>query len=118
MRKEQLESFRQRLLDIKQQILSELTRLDGDIEENTQAQYQKNTLKSNRASGIFGRHALLAERDMLNYNLREIERALGRFENGRYGFSEISGKPIPLERLEVLPWASRLAEEEAVFSQD
>lgn len=116
MQKEQLESFRQRLLDKKQEILAELAQLGRDIEENTQAQYQEGTLEPGAASQVFAQECRLAEQNMLNYNLREIERVLERFEKGRYGFSEISGKPIPLERLEALPWASRLMEEEAVFS--
>jgi RNA polymerase-binding transcription factor DksA len=27
-------------------------------------------------------------------------------DEGTYGLSEVSGRPIPLERLEVLPWAT------------
>ena len=41
-----------------------------------------------------------------------LEEALERIENGTYGKSVVSGKPIPEKRLEVLPWADRLVEEE------
>ncbi|WP_067725666.1 TraR/DksA C4-type zinc finger protein [Oceanobacillus damuensis] len=44
--------------------------------------------------------------------LKEIEDALGRIEDGTYGLSEKSGKPIPEERLEVMPIARNLVEEE------
>ncbi|MFC4023691.1 hypothetical protein ACFOUV_07795 [Oceanobacillus longus] len=44
--------------------------------------------------------------------LKEIEDALDRIENGSYGLSEKSGKPIPEERLEVMPIARNLVEEE------
>ncbi len=37
--------------------------------------------------------------------LREIDAALLRLENGRYGVSEISGEPIGYERLQIIPWA-------------
>jgi RNA polymerase-binding transcription factor DksA len=53
------------------------------------------------------------ERDYLQYGLREVERALNLFEEGKYGYSVVLGKPIPLERLAALPWAVRLVEEEA-----
>ncbi|MFC4558610.1 hypothetical protein ACFO3D_10360 [Virgibacillus kekensis] len=43
--------------------------------------------------------------------LREINDALERIENGTYGISEKSGKPIPEERLEVMPTARYLVEE-------
>jgi DnaK suppressor protein len=38
--------------------------------------------------------------------LAQVERALQRMAEGTYGLSEVSGKPIPLERLQALPWAT------------
>jgi DnaK suppressor protein len=38
--------------------------------------------------------------------LAQVERALQRMEEGTYGVSEVSGNPIPLERLEAMPWAT------------
>jgi DnaK suppressor protein len=53
-----------------------------------------------------------AIRDDLRRTLEAIERAEQRLEDGTYGKSVISGDPIPDERLEALPWADRLVEEE------
>jgi DnaK suppressor protein len=36
-------------------------------------------------------------------SIREIDLALERFENGKYGVCEVCGGPIPGERLEALP---------------
>ncbi len=47
-----------------------------------------------------------------NALLTEVKAALKRIENGTYGKSVVSGKPIPERRLEVIPWADRLVEEE------
>jgi len=44
--------------------------------------------------------------------LADVEHALARFDDGTYGFSEESGEPIPLPRLEAVPWARRTAREE------
>ncbi len=41
-----------------------------------------------------------------------VQRALKRIEDGSYGKSVVSGKPIPEKRLEALPWADRTVEEE------
>ncbi len=41
-----------------------------------------------------------------------IERALAKIEEGTYGLSDVSGKPIPRERLEALPEAIKTADEE------
>jgi len=44
--------------------------------------------------------------------LADVEHALARIDDGTYGTSEESGAPIPLERLEAIPWARRTAAEE------
>jgi RNA polymerase-binding transcription factor DksA len=41
----------------------------------------------------------------------EIDAALARIEQGTYGYSEVSGKPIPRERLEAIPETTVLAAE-------
>jgi DnaK suppressor protein len=53
-----------------------------------------------------------AIRDDLRRTLEAIDRAEQRLEDGTYGRSVISGDPIPDERLEALPWADRLVDEE------
>jgi DnaK suppressor protein len=41
--------------------------------------------------------------------LAEIDHALGKFENGKYGFDEDTGEPIGFGRLSIVPWARRAA---------
>ena len=41
----------------------------------------------------------------------EIDAALARITEGTYGYSTLSGRPIPKERLEAIPWSSVLVEE-------
>jgi DnaK suppressor protein len=55
----------------------------------------------------------LAER--LQEELAAIERAERRLEEGTYGVSVESGQPIPDERLAVVPWAERTADEQERF---
>jgi DnaK suppressor protein len=38
--------------------------------------------------------------------LDQIEKALHRMQEGVYGLSEVTGRPIPYERLKALPWAT------------
>jgi RNA polymerase-binding transcription factor DksA len=40
----------------------------------------------------------------------EIDHALTKFEEGTYGICEVSGEPIPEERLEAIPWAREKVE--------
>ena len=44
-------------------------------------------------------------------DIEEIDNALGRLMNGTYGYSVVSLRPIPRERLEAIPWATELTEE-------
>lgn len=43
--------------------------------------------------------------------LAKVEAALRRMDDGTYGLSEVSGKPIPIERLEAVPYATALVGE-------
>jgi DnaK suppressor protein len=38
--------------------------------------------------------------------LAQVRHALQRMDAGLYGLSDVSGQPIPLERLQALPWAT------------
>jgi DnaK suppressor protein len=53
-----------------------------------------------------------AIRGELRRTLEAIMRAEARLEDGTYGKSVVSGEPIPDGRLEAIPWADRLVEEE------
>lgn len=43
--------------------------------------------------------------------IAEIDAALARLRDGRFGISEVSGEPIRYERLRVVPWARTAAGE-------
>lgn len=45
--------------------------------------------------------------------LSRVERALRKIEEGTYGFSDVSGKPIPEARLEATPDAINTVQEQA-----
>jgi DnaK suppressor protein len=51
------------------------------------------------------RARLLSVMKALRSNLRWVDRALRKMELGTYGTCERCGEPIPIERLEALPWA-------------
>jgi DnaK suppressor protein len=44
--------------------------------------------------------------------LAEVDRALAKFDHGTYGVSELSGRPIDVERLRAIPWARLTADEQ------
>ncbi len=67
----------------------------------------------NLASNTFDDELNEGISDELREQLSAIERAEERLADGTYGISVVSGKPIPDERLEIVPTAERLVDEEA-----
>lgn len=43
--------------------------------------------------------------------LAQVNRALAKVAEGSYGLSDVTGEPIPLARLEALPWATTNVED-------
>ena len=43
--------------------------------------------------------------------LAQVNRALAKLADGSYGLSDVTGDPIPLARLEALPWATTNVED-------
>jgi len=48
----------------------------------------------------------LEQETLASQSLVQVEDALKRIENGTYGKCIVCGKPIPLARLEAVPWAA------------
>ena len=42
--------------------------------------------------------------------IEEIDRALAKLDDGTYGICEVSGEPIPKDRLKAIPWARERVE--------
>jgi DnaK suppressor protein len=68
---------------------------------------------ANQASDLYQDELDEGLADDLREELAAVERAEARLAAGTYGLSIESGKPIPDERLEILPAAERTTEEEA-----
>ena len=60
---------------------------------------------------LYEREAEIDENARDQKKLAQVNRALARIEQGTYGLSEVSGKPIPIERLEAVPSATTLVDE-------
>ena len=61
---------------------------------------------------IYERETDIDDNDLDRSTLVHIDRALRRLDAGTYGVSEVSGKPIPVERLEGVPYATTLIDEQ------
>ncbi|MEW5990314.1 MAG: TraR/DksA C4-type zinc finger protein [Chloroflexota bacterium] len=58
------------------------------------------------ATHVFEQQRDLALRDRERAQLRQVEDALERLEDGTFGACRSCGRPIAAERLEAIPWAA------------
>lgn len=92
-----------RLLEMKEEIIQNLIHEDEDFREIAASNDSKDLVDV--ASSDIDKRLLnaLSAQDMKR--LRLIDAALARIENGKYGFCLGTGRPIPRERLEAIPYA-------------
>ena len=98
----QVEYFRQKLLAWK----SELLRESGETLSHLQEESLSEPDLADRASLETDRSLELRTRDRERKLIQKIDEALGRIEDGSYGYCEETGEPISLKRLEARPIAT------------
>jgi DnaK suppressor protein len=89
-------------------------------EENHQAKEREFNLQhggeaeeeEDAAQDMAQREVDQALHDVDDRRIANIERALQKIEEGNYGLSDLSGEPIPMERLEAVPEAILTVQEE------
>ena len=98
----QLEYFKQKLLNWKEEILREsretLTHLQSETENHPDL--------ADRASSETDRALELRTRDRQRKLISKIDEALERIKDGSYGYCEETSEPIGLRRLEARPTAT------------
>ena len=107
-----LEQQKRRLTTLRQEILSIRQRQQGEqTSVNTESSGQARDYEDDaqRLAALELQDNLVAHDDE---RLSNIERALQRIDEGTYGLSAASGKPIALERLKVFPEALYTEEEQ------
>jgi DnaK suppressor protein len=102
MNERQLEYFKQKLLDWKEDILRE----SRETVSHLQAETENHPDLADRASSETDRALELRTRDRQRKLISKIDEALRRIEDGIYGYCEETGEPIGLARLEARPIAT------------
>jgi DnaK suppressor protein len=108
---EQINHFRELLEQERAGIQSRLAVRNREVEA-TLPEEDEIRDEGDEAKVVTDLDPILAENDLDRDTLGKIDRALRRIEEGTYGISEVSGKPIPIERLEAVPWATTLVDEQ------
>jgi DnaK suppressor protein len=110
---EKLDYFKEKLLEMKKENESKISDNEGNSPNDTiseLADYDNHP--ADMATEQFEQERDAGLNMVREDRLTEINDALERIEKGTYGYSEKSGKPIPVERLEIMPTARNLVEEE------
>jgi DnaK suppressor protein len=102
MNERQLEYFRRKLLNWKEDILKESRETLGHLQTET----ENHPDLADRASSETDRALELRTRDRQRKLISKIEEAIRRIEDGSYGYCEETGEPITLARLEARPIAT------------
>jgi DnaK suppressor protein len=98
---EQLRSLRARLDERREQLLASIeTRREQERDSTREV---GDEMDEANTEGVSAMTSKLLERDMME--LREIDRAIARMEEGTYGACEGTGEPIGYARLSLRPWA-------------
>ena len=94
--------FRQKLLDWREDILKETK----ETLQHLQDENQNHPDIADRASSETDRAIELRARDRQRKLIAKIDAAVGRIDDGSYGYCEETGEPISLKRLEARPIAT------------
>lgn len=107
-----IQSQKERLLAMRRELSSDNAASSGE-----EAQLQANSVDEPEGSGDDAQKTNLRDNDAALFErnvarVDAIDRALEKIDNGTYGLSDESGKPISRERLEAVPESAATIEEE------
>ena len=102
MSERQLEYFRQKLLNWKEDILRE----SRETLSHLQSETENHPDIADRASSETDRSLELRTRDRQRKLIAKIDEALQRIDEGNYGYCEETGEPIGIARLDARPIAT------------
>lgn len=102
MNERQRAYFRRKLMSLKDEILSQTRETLAGLHDDS----SQHADLTDRASSETDKALELKARDRQRKLLSKIDAALGRLDDGSYGYCEETGEPIGLKRLEARPVAT------------
>lgn len=113
LKPEQIAHFRKKLAEEQRAIEARIAARQGDIMDTVRDEEGVGD-DDDEAQRIYDREDGIVSNELDAQQLEQVRKALARIDAGTYGVSEVSGKPIPLVRLEAVPSATTLVNEESV----
>jgi len=114
--KADIENFKKRLDDIRAQLTNALREATEDVRSSDETKgYSQH--QADEGTDDFDRTISLELSNKESNILRQVERALEKIDEGTYGVCDISGDPIPIKRLEAIPYATMTVESQDKFEK-
>src|SRR5580658_3917300 len=109
------QKYYNRLLELREQLLAQMS---GLAKESAQELPGYSLHMADSGTDNFDRDFALSLLSSDQDAVYEIEEALKRIEKGSYGVCELTGNPIPIVRLEAIPWTRFTVEAQAQLEKD
>ena len=113
--KQQWLKYYERLLELRDQLTRQM---DGLAEESAQEMAGYSLHMADSGTDNFDRDFALSLLSSDQDAMYEIEEALKRIEKNTYGVCELTGKTIPAQRLEAIPWTRFTVEAQAQLERE
>lgn len=105
LKKAQISKFQKRLEDLRDGITHSLKGTNAEVKSPETAKgYSQH--QADEGTDDFDRTITLELSNNDYAILRQIERALTKISEGTYGVCDVTGEPIPIARLEAVPYAN------------
>jgi RNA polymerase-binding transcription factor DksA len=111
LKPEQIARFRKKLLAERLAIETRIAAREGGVMDTVRDEEGVGD-NEDEAQLVYDREDDIVSNELDVQQLEQVKKALARVDAGTYGLSEVSGKPIPLDRLEAVPSATTLVNEE------
>jgi len=105
LKKNDIEKFKTRLLEMKQQLGVSLKSVSDDVKISEESKgYSQH--QADEGTDDFGKTISIEVSTKEQGIVRQIDRALEKIEDGTYGVCDVTGDDIPIKRLEAVPYAT------------
>ena len=113
---DQITVFKKKLEHIRRSLTNTIRETTEDVKNLDQAKgYSQH--QADEGTDDFGRTVNLEISNRESLVLRQVERALEKIDEGSYGLCDITGKEIPIKRLEAVPYATMTVDAQDKFEK-
>ena len=113
-----VEGQRERLVGLRDELVRMREGMADDERDLAETEGETTLDSGDLSQDMFTREMDASIGEQVERRLGEVDRALQKLEEGTYGLSDDSAKPIPRGRLEAVPEAARTVEEQQRIEQE